>query len=130
MRIACLALAIIGALGAAVCTLCYGAVAAGGADVGDTGAAAGGTLMFAMSGLQFILGLAGGIMVMSKTGKGEKGTIGAVLLVLCFILSIVTFNWLSVIFFLLAAIFGFIAKPVVADTGAAAAAPMQEPPTT
>jgi hypothetical protein len=50
-------------------------------------------------------------MVMSKTGKGEKGTMGAVLLVIAFILSIVSFNWLGTPFFLLAAIFGFIAKP-------------------
>lgn len=83
--------------------------------------------MLAMFGGQFILSLAGGIMVMSKTGKGEKGTMGAVLLVIAFILSIVTFNWLATFFFLLAAIFGFIAKPKqVADY--VEAAPEEQPP--
>ena len=127
MRIACLILAIIGALPSAICTLCSMLGTAGSATAED---AAAGTFILALYGAQFVLGLGGGISVFSKTGKGQKGTMGAIALVLCFILSIVSLNWLATFFFLLAAIFGFIAKPVVADTGAAAAAPMQEPPTT
>ena len=108
MRIACLVLAIVGAMPTAICTLCS-ALGTAGSQTGEDAAVGAGIL--ALFGGQFILSLAGGIMVMSKTGKGQKGTMGAVALVIAFILSIVSFNWLGTPFFLLAAIFGFIAEP-------------------
>ena len=108
MRIACLIMAILGAMPTAICTLCS-ALGTAGSQTGEDAAV--GVGMLALFGGQFILALAGGIMVMSKTGKGQKGTMGAVVLVIAFILSIVSFNWLGTPFFLLAAIFGFIAEP-------------------